>query len=92
MSDLKHTPAPWHYNPSISRDCNQLVYGPNGYLVANVGSLTMSISEQEADAKLIAASPDMLSCLLKVQAMFPILKIDPALKIYIDAALDKATK
>lgn len=46
--------------------------------------------EVEANAHLIAASKDLYYALKKIALMFPILKIDPALKIDIEAALQKA--
>ena len=51
----KHTPAPW-FNSGHSHDNRSYVVGPRGEFVAEVPML----SEGEANARLIAAAPDLL--------------------------------
>lgn len=53
-----HTPGPWTVNPS------QLVKGPSGGTVADV-----RYKNGKHDARLIAASPDMLDALESAQAL-----------------------
>jgi hypothetical protein len=57
-NETKHTPGPWTNSPS----CH--VYSPRGELVADAGeSYTLAISTMEANARLIAAAPDLLAAL-----------------------------
>ncbi len=67
MTDIKHTPAPWHYSPEVSKQSNHLVYGSkeaNGnMLIANCGNHKTSEAEIIATAHLIAAAPDMYEAL-----------------------------
>ena len=71
MSEAKHTPGPWEFGPSHSSTglAGQLVVRPagefpHGEWVADVGS--MYDDHREANARLIAAAPDLLAALQKV--------------------------
>ena len=56
--ETKHTPGPWENSPS----CH--VYAGEGELIADAGdSLTLGVSEMEANARLIAAAPELLDAL-----------------------------
>lgn len=55
---FKHTPGPWVYNPETNE-----VRTLNGYYIAYADVDTPGYAEQEiANAKLIAAAPDLLEC------------------------------
>ena len=65
MSEAKHTPGPWEFGPNHSSTglAGQLVVRPagefpHGEWVADVGS--MYDDHREANARLIAAAPDLL--------------------------------
>lgn len=61
----KHTPGPWYYRPeepSVEAEHNN----DTGFFltVADCGeSRTMSVDEQKANARLIAAAPELLEAL-----------------------------
>ena len=69
----KHTPAPWHYSPEVSRKSNHLVYGSseanNNMLIANCGSFGATEDEIKANAHLIASAPELLEALESIIAM-----------------------
>ena len=58
---MSHTPGPWHLvgSPSLDKGNPWSVYGPDHHLVAfaSVGRETA-----EANARLIAAAPELLEC------------------------------
>lgn len=64
MSDSKHTPGPWAYRMSGEDCCDFEVYAGEG-----AGSIDTVAGEygieSEADARLIAASPDLLEAAVK---------------------------
>jgi hypothetical protein len=68
-----HTPGPWSYRP-FEHDDWGIVRGPDGYVVANAQSNRVSDEEKddarwhrtdpyEANARLIAAAPELLQAL-----------------------------
>lgn len=69
----KHTPGPWEFRAGYGREL--VVYqkgkGASGYPVATLtkGSFELREDEATADARLIAAAPDMLEA-LKLVAEF----------------------
>ena len=74
MSEAKHTPGPWEFGPNHSSTglAGQLVVRPagefpHGEWVADVGS--MYDDHREANARLIAAAPDLLKALEKIIEM-----------------------
>jgi len=94
---MKHTPAPWKAhskNSSIiaSEDYNLICecYS-DGSFTPPLGSTLPSEPEKKANAKLIAAAPDMLSaCMMAKQELVLGGDWDTAIKI-IDKAIKKAT-
>ena len=67
----KHTPGPWEFGPNHSSTglAGQLVVRPagefpHGEWVADVGS--MYDDHREANARLIAAAPDLLAALIAI--------------------------
>jgi hypothetical protein len=70
---VKHTPAPWVHK-SFS-NCDAVV--ANGVVVATVGLTAndeipndFDMTQQQADAKLIAAAPDLLKFALETEIYF----------------------
>jgi hypothetical protein len=63
MSETKHTPGPWTVNDQVAReDCLYIEAARVG--VATVYSdNTPTVDESRANARLIAAAPDMLAAL-----------------------------
>jgi hypothetical protein len=58
MKNRKHTPGPWAVHPRIK---DSVVTGKGGSIADLVG--TKSAQEHEANARLIAAAPEMLEVL-----------------------------
>ena len=56
----KHTPGPWHYQED-SDAYTHIVRGPTGKIIASTAQ--NSSGEAEANARLIAAAPEMEKCL-----------------------------
>lgn len=58
----QHTPGPWTFNETIPR----MVSSKEGYItrdICRMDASTMSALEQDANARLIAAAPDLLEAL-----------------------------
>ena len=71
MSEVKHTQGPWEFGPNHSSTglAGQLVVRPagefpHGEWVADVGS--MYDDHREANARLIAAAPELLAALIAI--------------------------
>lgn len=74
MSNTKHTPGPWKIIEVISDTAS----GPTPYPRAIAGSVTVAelpersplcmMEEREANARLIAAAPELLAAALRVQS------------------------
>jgi hypothetical protein len=67
MSEHKHTPGPWqvnHEDPTQVCDADGEVRGCSPIAHCTVGTM----AERKANAKLIAAAPEMLAALLAMQA------------------------
>lgn len=66
---VKHTPGPWHiakYSPSGSYTD---IYANGTPLIAKVILRHVSINEQKANARLIAAAPDLLEACEAIAAL-----------------------
>ena len=62
MSDLKHTPGPWVATQNEAAAWAITTAGPLVMFVCEVnGPYTPSMDRYEADARLIAAAPDLLA-------------------------------
>jgi hypothetical protein len=59
MADSKHTPGPWH----VGKTAPCIVYDDNGWGVANTVNHDRYVYAMQANARLIAAAPDMLAAL-----------------------------
>jgi hypothetical protein len=91
--EAKHTPGPWCIDPHQSPEQPLTVFdGPNcGTLIAIVSG-DPDEPENEANAKLIAAAPDLLAALERIAAI----KVtgydgDYGIQAIADAAIAKAT-
>lgn len=64
----KHTPAPW--NDGLHHQGHLAIQSDNGRLVALCGAMARNDEQLEnlANARLIAAAPDLLNALLRIQA------------------------
>lgn len=60
----QHTPGPWH----LGTRPGPIVYGPQGEQVANMHVAMLEQGEHKANARLIAAAPDMLLALENLYA------------------------
>ena len=63
-AETKHTPGPWH-NGQGPHNRSREIFGPSGWLIADCRTNQRSIKEEEANARLIAAAPEMLEALLE---------------------------
>jgi hypothetical protein len=76
MSNFKHTPGPWHVEHYSRGSCEVRItrpkeskgLGPVAYALMDLaGAMTAErISEMKANARLIAAAPDLLDALQKL--------------------------
>lgn len=57
----EHTPGPWTLGSFDGNPAYVSVYGPNDELVADVHADEFDENEAEANARLIAAAPDLLA-------------------------------
>jgi hypothetical protein len=62
MKTQKHTPGPWHLNFKPG----PIVYSEQGEQVANLFEPLIDAKENRANARLIAASPELLDALLSI--------------------------
>lgn len=89
---IKHTSGPWRYEPGRDGRPPYVIRGTEGGFVV-VG---MTAERQEADARLIAAAPDLLLALERITSSYrsllarrPVRDVDETLA-EVDAALAKA--
>jgi hypothetical protein len=82
----QHTPGPW----SVSQNVSRHVIGKNGGVVA-CAELTWTAEISEANARLIAAAPDLLNALVMVLDDSNALDGRPRTAEVVYAAIAKAT-
>ena len=99
MKRLKHTPAPWKVsygnNGSIFGDIDNPKHdGDSPYIgtVSGFRNATPIDEETKANAKLIAAAPQLLQTCINVFGMLADAKGREAEKLLLKTAIDKATK
>lgn len=63
----KHTPGPWHIGVR-QPNSDKFIYGQNGEEIANCDRLTNFPDVNLANARLIAAAPELLEALGKIEA------------------------
>jgi len=99
MSKIKHTPGPWKYDPDNER--SDLIVRAGGLLLAEVNDTrSWPLAQCQANARLIAAAPDMLAALQAALELSDKIKevdqprTDECQAVYnqVKAAIDKATK
>jgi hypothetical protein len=73
VSEAKHSPAPWRFQPTTGYSCGPVrnspgyvVYAADGYTVFHLPTAgrvldSTAIDNPEADARIIAAAPDLLA-------------------------------
>lgn len=71
MSEHKHTPGPWVVLSFYKDGSHPFIQSTTDinhprYLIASVQGNGMSITEQSANAKLIAAAPELLEALVQI--------------------------
>ena len=92
-SDMSHTPGPWK---ATLRELRHSVHGPEGQYIADLmWRGNDKKEEQSADANLIAAAPELLDALQRVERHFRILPTDQdapgSIFAQMTAAIAKAT-
>lgn len=60
MNNTKHTPGPWH----IGMKPGPMIYGSDSSQVADLRADLLDKGERAANARLIAAAPELLACLI----------------------------
>ena len=94
----KHTPGPWRLNENNNWKTNPFSvtvrkFGVHGTTIANIPTrMTVPPQEQQANARLIAAAPDLLEA-LQTLPQGP-LYTDDEINLWVEkasAAIDKAT-
>jgi hypothetical protein len=78
MKMSEHTPGPWRFDRDWTR--TPTIFGANGVRVADVEKklvvtggrvIDLPKEEREANARLIAAAPDMLAILQRISVSYP---------------------
>lgn len=83
MTQTKHTPGPWIAHSYVGAWC--VIHSANG-VFKNIAL----VPGGEADARLIAAAPDLLEALLVARGYTGYAQAEPDDMALIDAALSKA--
>ena len=60
MKDQKHTPGPWNFSD------DGFIYSSDREMIADPHCSKLDLDEREANAKLIAAAPELLSICLSI--------------------------
>lgn len=96
QQNLTHTPAPWHVEASGTSGRPLILWSASGHYIARVDAFPQrGHPENEANARLIAAAPEMLEQLEMANRMLEcIAKAHPGIRGVINgnlAAIAKAT-
>ena len=86
----EHTPGPWHRNIKPAARYPIVFAGRNTH-VAQIKTQGLSEAEQEANCNLIAAAPDMLAALEKVQDWLAGCSTHETMQAMVSEAIAKAT-
>lgn len=84
MENTKHTPGPWKYS-----DLTKMVFSLDKSGMDDKGICNVNENNFEANAKLIAAAPEMLEALIELRKFYTDTTGLPAVKA--NAAIEKAT-
>lgn len=87
VEPAQHTPGPWH----IGMNPGPIIYGERGDQVANMCDGLYGDDENRANARLIAAAPDMLAVLLAIAEGEDYLTINQFQMDRVEAAIARAT-
>ena len=93
MSNIKHTPGPWTIEDNGWN--GQFIYGDDDRVNGKrrfIAEVDLNYDEAEANARLIAAAPDLLEALFKLAKFYDSLG-EPrgSCRVIADAAIAKAT-
>ena len=90
----KHTPGPWTINEWPQSDREISIGAIGTPLIAKAFQRDVSINEQKANARLIAAAPELLQCLINAKAAIEALSDgnDTPLIKEIENTIQKATQ
>lgn len=70
---MKHTPGPWHTEKRHAPNTNRIDIESDGLVIGcAICEIGMGQTEHKANAKLIAAAPDLLAALLKISNTYGI--------------------
>lgn len=84
--NAKHTPGPWRIGEYAVNDYCPTIYGPDGFAICTMEQGNVNIADiVEADARLIAACPDMLEAINR--AIFAIENGTPSCRTTLDDIL-----
>lgn len=84
--ETKHTKGPWHTGGKDDR----VIYAADGYAVGNANVFhSKHEGDEEANARLMAAAPELLEALQYARRFLKPVNHDTA---YVDCILAKATK
>lgn len=86
MSNAAHTPGPWIYEPSTKT----IRARPSNYWLATMDSWDGAVNH-EANARLIAAAPDLLAALQQIEVAYSFNRAEVAFKVA-RAAIAKAVQ
>jgi hypothetical protein len=88
----KHTPAPWVLKaPTARNNCFQILPKDGNITIAEVYCAGRTVDNQDANAALIAAAPELLKALKAVfDAVEKHGKVDNVVMCKVDAAIEKA--
>lgn len=89
MIKLKHTPGPWNYIPPIDDDDDVLIIDKRRQWIATL-TPRIGILDNEANARLIAAAPEMLEKLIELYTIFLVVQKD-CYRIPVKDIIEKAT-
>lgn len=92
MNETKHTPGPWNSEPCPDMR-EMLIIDSERWVVGRVRRILsdITIAEAEANARLMAAAPDLLDALESILAVTNLRGSDSPLEAKTLAAIAKAT-
>jgi len=76
VNAARHTPGPWTYPGGTGN----FVGGPDRLRIADLGGLERSPEERQANARLIAAAPDLLAACIQAESVLRVFRECSVLK------------